>query len=173
MPNKQWTRNTLLSGVIAIMILCAFAPSARGYGLAFSTAETIGAGIKTDTLVEGSNNWVTVYYKVSCSMGSTLKVILTYTSGEWIHFNMKLYDPNESLLTSDESTPSATVQTVCRSSGDYYIMLDPYGGGVTSTYSLNVQLTTIPGFDPWLVLFSAVVAIGIIAFIMRRKYQKV
>ena len=171
MPSKQLKRSLLISGVIVVMLLIVCTPLSSGYGTDFTSAQVISAGTTTDTLVEPSSTWVTVYYKVSCSQGATLKVVLTYTSGQDIHFNMKLYDPSQSLLTSDESTPSATVQTTCRSSGDYYIVLDPYGGGTTSTYTLNVQVTTIPGFDSWLVLISIVAAVGIIACIARRKYR--
>src|SRR5271157_982291 len=178
MPSKQWKRSLLISGVLAFTIIFAFAPRSSGYGLSFSAAQTISAGTTNDYWL-GNENYV--YYQISCSMGSTLKVTLSFSSPNavWENFEVTLYAPNQNHqaqgsmgLTQVQST-TASASTTCRMNGYYYIRLWNYSGGFPCDIALNVQNTAIPGFEPWLVLFSIVAAIGIIACLARRKYRMV
>src|SRR5271157_4625040 len=153
MPSKQLKRSLVIAGVIVVIGFFAFAPLSNGYGTDFSSAEIISTGTTVESFGSQSSVYA-AYYKVNCNTGSTLKVSLTYLHAS-SSFDLTLYDPNQSYLTDQDGAYtqiSLSVQTVCKTSGYFYIRCWEDGSGV-DTLTLNVQITAIPGFDPWLVLF--------------------
>ncbi|MEX2727760.1 MAG: hypothetical protein Q6353_010935 [Candidatus Sigynarchaeum springense] len=144
-------------------------PTSRGYGTSFANAEVITPG----TISEPFNpSYWDAYFKISCGTGNVLKVGLTFNTAS-NDFELRLYDPNQVFITEDESGASRTslhVQTMCRSSGYYFIRIWENGSG-TDTIVLTVELTSsiVSGFDTMTIIVSIMLAIGIAWYFVSKR----
>ncbi|MHA1269420.1 MAG: pre-peptidase C-terminal domain-containing protein [Candidatus Helarchaeota archaeon] len=153
-------KKILFSSLLLTLFTISFAiPISFGYGSSFSTAQTITAGTLIDTL---SSSDTYAYYKVYCSSGKILRVVLTYSAS--FDLDLKIYNPSESVLDSSSSTGTVdTCSTTCSVAGYYYIRVYRYSGSGDANFTLSVTIMNmIPGFDLVVALFSIITLLGLI-----------